>query len=483
MHDANRSEPLHQNHNHTPNRFSVIPTPDKLRADPRYTGRGIRIAFLDSGFYPHPDIADRVIAFNDIHGEDRSFAEISEPKAHHWHGTQTVVSCAGNGSLSNGIFKGVANESELVLVKVSSSGRIADSSIEAGLRWVLENRERYAIRILNISLGGDVDAPTAESRINRLCEELVAAGVLITVAAGNSYESCTLPPASSPSAVTVGGYSDGNHLGTGSFNLYHSSFGRTHDGNLKPEVIAPAMYVAAPILPGTPDYDAAQALTVLLETPDFSLRDQLSDRWRAAGLEPNILEVDTDKAREIIEYALQSRKLISAHYQHVDGTSFAAPITASVAAQMLEANPNLSPAAVKSILVTTATRIESARPIRQGYGVIDARRAVELAASERHFFDSHSYKAPIRDGRSVIFMFHDDHATSVNLVGDHNNWNRTRDSLRREPSGLWSIRIDLPEGSIRRYKFLIDGERWIEDPSHGMKEEDGLGGFHSLFHI
>lgn len=483
MRDAKRSQPLLHNHSHLPNRFAVIPTPDKLGADPRYTGFGIRIAFLDSGFYPHQDIADRVVAFHDIHGEDRALADVSAPKAHHWHGTQTVVSCAGNGSLSSGYYKGVAHQAELVLVKVSRSGRIDDSSIVAGLRWIIENRERYSIRVLNISLGGDVDDPTPESQINLLCEELVDAGVVITVAAGNSEDSCTLPPASSPSAITVGGYSDGNQLTAKSLDLYHSSFGRTQDGNVKPEVIAPAMFVAAPILPGTPDYDAAQTLSLLAEAPDFKLRDLLSDHWGEAGLDAGTADLDADDARRVIEHELHRRKLISAHYQHVDGTSFAAPITASVVARMLEANPRLSPTAVKNILITTAERIEFERPIRQGYGVIDARRAIELSVSERHSLDSRTYTAPIRDGLSVMFTFHDDRAASVSLVGDHNDWDATRHPLTREPSGLWSIRVDLPEHTRLRYKFMIDGVRWTEDPSHGMKEDDGFGGFHSLLQI
>lgn len=34
-----------------------------------------------------------------------------------------------------------------------------------------------------------------------------------------------------------------------------------------------------------------------------------------------------------------------------------------------------------------------------------------------------------------------------------------------------------------RYKLLIDGAWWTEDTSHGLKEEDGFGGFHSILNI
>ncbi|MCC7307541.1 MAG: hypothetical protein IT173_08240 [Acidobacteria bacterium] len=74
-------------HSHLQNRFGVIPTPKKLDADEGFSGDGMTIAFLDSGFYPHPDITDRVKAFHDIQSEERLLTDIVEPKGHHWHGT------------------------------------------------------------------------------------------------------------------------------------------------------------------------------------------------------------------------------------------------------------------------------------------------------------------------------------------------------------------------------------------------------------
>src|SRR5262245_25229485 len=120
-------------HGHEPNRFAVIPTAEKLNADPRFAGRNVRVAFLDSGFYPHPDFADRVVAFHDISGEEKSLSQIITAVDHHWHGTQTVTACAGDGSLSRGVYSGLAFEAELVLLKVSHRGRIGDAEIESGL--------------------------------------------------------------------------------------------------------------------------------------------------------------------------------------------------------------------------------------------------------------------------------------------------------------------------------------------------------------
>ena len=470
-------------HPHSQHRHAVIPTSEKLNADPTFTARGITIAFLDSGFYPHPDIADRVTAFHDIHGEENSFTEIVEPLGHHWHGTQTLVSCAGDGRLSDGIYRGLAHESQLVLVKVSNRGKIDDESIEKGLLWVIENRGRYGIRILNISLGGDSDIGLAESSVNQLVEELIDSGVVVTVAAGNSDSTRSIPPASSPSAITVGGYTDQNQFDESEFGLYHSSFGATADGYVKPEIIAPAMYIAAPILPRTDDHRVAETLSILLAAPDYSFRELLEQSFANAGLDPAILGLSNDGARRMIEAELIVRKVVATHYQHVDGTSFAAPITASVAALMLQANPSLTPVMVKDILITTARRLGGHPTVRQGFGILNARLAVELASREVHSFDRRKYFPPRIERNQILFCFHDDAAKKVTLCGDFNGWDHESIPFARNGDGLWHTSIPCRPAGSYRYKFLIDGLRWTEDPSHGLKDDDGLGGFNSILSI
>lgn len=469
-------------HTHTQNRFAVIPTAEKLNANREFTGKGVTIAFLDSGFYPHPDFAQRVVKFHDISGEEISLKSI-KPKGYHWHGTQTVTSCAGDGSLSDGVYKGLASEANLVLVKVSKGGRISDDSIEKGLQWVIKNREKYNIRIVNMSLGGDLDVATNDSKINQLAEELVKLGVVLTVAAGNTDESHSIPPASSPSVITVGGYSDENKFDPENHALYHSNFGKTSDGLIKPEIIAPAMFVAAPILPETDEYEKAEILTEIANSPDYSFRQNFLDKWQKAGLPEYILSTDIRTARDLVEQELNQRNIVATHYRHVDGTSFAAPITASVIAQMLEANPNLTATIVKNILISTASRLTNFRAIRQGFGVLNAKLAVEEALKETHFFD-HETLSPRRiEGRNIYFLYHNDNAKTVHLVGDFNNWNPSENQFFKNEGGLWQVEITNPLTGKYRYKFIVDGANWKEDPANGMKEEDGYGGFNSILQI
>lgn len=482
MLDAKNIQTEKHAHTHAQNRFAVIPTAEKLNANPNFTGKGITIAFLDSGFYPHPDFVDRIIKFHDVTGEERSLKSI-KPKGYHWHGTQTVTACAGNGSLSDGIYKGLASEAKLVLVKVSNNGSIPDKNIEKGLKWVLSNREKYKIRIVNLSLGGDMDAPTNKSKINQLAEELVKLGVVVTVAAGNTDESNSIPPASAPSVITVGGYSDENNFDSENHELYHSNFGKTADGLIKPEIIAPAMFVAAPILPETEDYEIAETLSMLEDAPDYAFQVFLEEYWQKAGLSSDIISFETEKARKLVEYALHRQKVVATHYQHVDGTSFAAPITASVVAQMLEANPNLTPAIVKNILISTASRLSGFSAIRQGFGVLNAKLAIEEAVKETHFFNHETLTPPRIEGEKIVFYYHDDNAQTVHLSGDFNNWDSTENQFVKNGDGLWHTEIsNLPSGKYR-YKFVIDGINWKEDTSNGMKEEDNFGGFNSILII
>lgn len=467
-------------HSHAQNRYAVIPTADKLNADLRFTGKGVVLAFLDSGFFPHPDFADRVVAFHDVSGEEKSFHSIREPKNHHWHGTQTVTAAAGNGALSDGVYGGIARDARLVLVKVSENGRISDESIEKGLLWILENREKYRIRLLNMSLGGDMDLSFAESRINALAEELIKQGVSVTVAAGNSAGAPVIPPASAPSVITVGGYSDENQFSEDRFELYHSNFGATRDGFLKPEIIAPAMNVAAPILPGTTDYVAAETLSMLANAPDYAFRILLDEYWEKAGLPDFIGFHGSASARERIEEELQKRQIVATHYKSVDGTSFAAPITASVIAQMLEANPALTPHAVKNILISTAQKLAHQPQIRQGYGVLNASLAVSVALGETHSLTSENYSPPRVENGKIVFYYHDDAARSVFLAGDFNDWKADATPFAKTADGVWCAAINRLKPGKYRYKFFVSGDVWAEDTSHGLKEPDGFGGFHSI---
>ncbi|MDZ7344083.1 MAG: S8 family serine peptidase [candidate division KSB1 bacterium] len=476
-------------HHHAPNRFAVIPTALRLQADTERTGRGVTIAMIDSGFYPHPDLIEpnnRIVALADVTQHEARYELNGKPYDWDWHGTQTSVVAAGNGWLSDGAYRSLASEAQVVLVKASDRGRIFEENIARGFEWVIRNKERYNIRVVSISLGGDDDVPHETNIVDQTAEEAVKRGLIVVAAAGNS--GCTdrpkpVPPANSPSVITVGGYNDNNLPGNQKLDLYCSSYGPTADGLLKPEIIAPAIWVAAPILPGTSAYPRAEALSQIIAAPDYLLPNLVHELWQQAELSEALAQASPEQIRAAVEAILRESKIVATHYQHVDGTSFAAPIVASVVAQMLEANPSLTPATVKQILIATADRIPGAPLVRQGYGVLNARRAVDHAAREMHALAHDHFQPPRAEMGTLVFFYHNDAAERVALAGDFNNWNANHARFVKTADGLWRVEIDSPPPGRYHYKFVIDGERWMDDPSNGLKVPDNYGGFNSVLNV
>ncbi len=363
----------------------VLSTPLRLDADERYTGKGVTIAFLDSGFYPHVDLTtpkNRILAYRNLLDADGDLNSLFQPDVASWHGMMTSVVAAGNGSLSNGFYRGLAPESDVVLVKLARTGRITDQNILDGLEWVFENREKYKIKVINISAGGDDEQHYLSDPLSQAVERCTAEGITVICAVGNAGHMPNhpvVPPASAPSAIAVGGLDDKNSVNRAKRGMYRSSYGPTIDGFQKPEVIAPSIWVPAPILPNTPTAQQAH----LLDTLDHSEDDALHSIIRAnAGIDDELdaaLDRPVHSIRQIILLKLRRENVITKHYKYVDGTSFSAPIVSSLVAQMIEANPGLSPQNIKKILIETSERLPHYEVDRQGWGVIDPRKAVEAA--------------------------------------------------------------------------------------------------------
>jgi serine protease AprX len=367
----------------------VLSTPLRLDADERFTGRGVTIAFLDSGFYPHVDLTtpkNRIVGYRNLVEQDGELGSLFQPDVASWHGMMTSVVAAGNGSLSNGFYRGLAPDSDVVLVKLARTGRITEENIQVGLEWVLENREKYNIRVVNISAGGDFEQSYLEDSLSRTVDLCTVAGITIVCAVGNAGHLPThpvFPPASAPSCIAVGGLDDNNSINRAKRGMYRSSYGPTVDGLQKPEVIAPSIWIPAPILPNTPTAQQAELLQKLDKSEDTDLYDIIR---ASPGVDEELdaaLDRPVHSIRQIILLKLRRENVITQHYKYVDGTSFSAPIVSSLIAQMLEANPSLTPQKIKRILISTAERLPHYEVDRQGWGVIDPRKAVELALASR----------------------------------------------------------------------------------------------------
>ncbi len=357
-------------------------TPHRLGLPPAYTGRGVTIAFIDSGFYAHRDLKGRIKAYIDATTEAITQpAAISKALAYSWHGMMTSVIGCGDGATSGGRYRGVAPAAELVLIKVSNPRNgIKEADILRGLEWVLAHHRRYGIRVVNLSVGGDYVSFDGQHPLHLTIRRLTEAGLLVVAAAGNRAVNHLYPPASSAEALTVGGVDDSNTPDRAHWHLYGHNYGLAYDGSLKPDLVAPARWIASPVMPGTSvAWEAFWIGPFLAARPDDPVR-RLVDSGRAARTLQRLFGVShgADLLTTLQARAYQ-HKLIDAHHQHVDGTSVAAPMVSGIAALMLEARPTLSPADLKAILLRTAQPLTHQPRERQGAGVVDATQAIRAA--------------------------------------------------------------------------------------------------------
>jgi serine protease AprX len=367
--------------------------PERLDASPRFTGRGTVLALVDSGFYPHPDLMRprrRIKAYADATSEEAVADDFFTPRTWSWHGTMTACTAAGNGYVSGGRYRGLASEAEVVLIKAGlSDGRILGKHIAHAIRFPLRY-PHLGIRILNVSLAAPSNDPDLAD-VEAAVAEVVSAGITVFAAAGNSPGRPSRPPASAPEAITVGGLDDkGDRHGDPS--LWPSSYGAIRPGLDKPDLVAPAIWVPAPMLPGTLVAREAGALFQLLSVlEELSVEQGFSEtRQRATSDE----RASVNGLIEAVAARISRQKYIGVDYQHVDGTSFASPIAASVAAQMLEANPDLTPAQIREGLLATAAAMPHYPKIEQGAGLLRPRQAVMWALQRKQ--DKHA--AAVEEG-------------------------------------------------------------------------------------
>jgi len=443
--------------------YGALPTPLRLHADHRYTGRGVTICFIDSGFYPHPDLTKPKNRIKAWVNAGKKKLEVHEFGAHEtpawpnwddlapsrWHGLMTSCVGAGNGYLGGGLYRGLASEADVVLICIrDAQGHLTEESIVRALDWVERNASRLDIRVVNLSVAGDQRPEPEPNEVDRTVDRLVSQGLVVTAASGNDGRRVLAPPATSPSAITVGGIDDKNSFDHEALEMWHSNYGVGIGQVGKPELVAPSMWVVAPLLCGSTVAEEAQKL--------FDAK-----------------ELDSGK--------IWNERLVTPHYKHVEGTSFAAPLCASAVACLIEAVPDIHPHTVKEVLLKTAERVKDASPQRQGAGVLRPGLAVAEALRHDHEALRKYERLPHVTKKTITFFLHDHDAQSVQVVTSWSGWQESVDLDQVEP-GIWKKRLPLPEKGRHHYKFVID-DRWLDDPSNPKKEPDGFGGYNSVLEL
>ncbi|HEY9528764.1 MAG TPA: S8 family peptidase, partial [Anaerolineales bacterium] len=286
-----------------------------IRADqvwnnaPYLQGTGIGVAIVDSGVNPNGDLytskgINRQIAdvrFNSDYNQNTSDG--------YGHGTHVASIVGGDGSESGGKYIGVAPLVNIVNVKVSNDdGSAMMHDVVAGLQWILENKDAYNIRVVNLSLNSSVAESYHTSPLDAAVEILWFNKIVVVASAGNRGDGAIYPPANDPFIITVGATDD---KGTSSIAddvvASFSAYGQTSDGVKKPDLVAPGTNIIARLV--------NQNMGLAAAHPTYKVGDR---------------------------------------YFRMSGTSMAAPMVSASIALLLQDEPALTPDQVKYRLMSTA---------------------------------------------------------------------------------------------------------------------------------
>lgn len=182
-------------------------------------GKGVTVAVMDTGMMLHPQLQTNALFFRDFVNGRREFYDDNG------HGTH-VCGIIGSTQI------GMAPQCKLIALKVldeNGGGDIVCSM--KGFRWILENQEKYNIRIVNISMGMKPGVNLwGEERILRAVETLWDMGIVVVAAAGN------LGP--SEGSITIPGLSK-KIITVGTADVMNSGRGSLQKQILKPDLVAP----------------------------------------------------------------------------------------------------------------------------------------------------------------------------------------------------------------------------------------------------
>ncbi len=514
---------------------AVLSQAKRLPDYPAFTGAGVTIAFLDSGYYPHPDLLAtdawpggdaphwprlsqaqlraaissqplRLVDYVDLtdFGEQLGLETPSlwDGAGDSWHGQMTTAIAAGNGLLSNGRYRGLAPQASILPIKIGrGGGRIPEEDILAGLQWLLtdDRWQRYGVRVINISVGGDFPQDWQDNPVCRAAHALAQRGVFIAAAAGNRGIEELLAPAQTPTVFTVGGVDDQNRrwrpgcaTDVAQLTLYPHNYGSVHwAGRLirKPELLALGRWLPSPVLPNSRVFRETYAIAEVRQV----LRRQAAELGAVDVVDPANPPPWLPDAWAGLRRHMNAHKLVHPCYQHVDGTSVSVAQVSAVAAQMIEANPALLPEDVRYLLADSALPLRHLPTLLRGAGLLMPARAVaaalrtrggrltgypvsgtHLAGHELHKWASRGtvrIQAPAASGAHEFAVYLGclaPDAAQVSVVGVFNRWQPGATPLQPATGGWWHTILRLRPGQYP-YRF------WIDNPAHpgGAWQRDG----------
>ena len=342
---------------------------DAMRSIPEnsgLSGSGIGIAIVDSAVF------DGHHSFLGNNGNKRIVEKKefitggSEDKF--GHGTHVAAIAAGRGgkpgdNLSTNTLKdyqGIAPEANIIAVRaLDNSGRGTTAKLIEAINWIMRERVRYNIRVVNMSLGTPAVETWRNDPLCRAVRQMTAAGIVVVAAAGNNGKNAAgqkiygaiHSPGNDPTVITVGAT---NTFGTDARSddsiATYSSRGPTRSGYL--------------------DQNGVRVYDHLIK-PDLVAP---GNKIIAAKSKDNVFTTSNPQLQVSVTPTNNDLQLM-----YLSGTSMATPVVSGAVALMLQANPKLTPNMVKMILTYTAQPLAGFNHFEQGAGQLNVEGAVRLA--------------------------------------------------------------------------------------------------------
>lgn len=285
-------------------------------------GKGVTVAFIDSGVYPHPDLLrprNRVIDFKDF------LNGIASPYDDNGHGTACIG--AGFGASIDGRFKAAAYEANIICAKAFDRfGAGLYSDILAAMQWIIDIKEKRSIKIAVLPFGTASFSKNFDL-LSIASERLWKNGIFVCTCAGNygPFESSITSPGVSPFSYTTAACST---VELPPKVAYFSGKGPVYFKCTKPDAIMPGVHV---------------------ET----------------------LNTDTSYLPKDKGHTKSSS--LASLYTEYNGTSIASSCTAATAALVYQKLGNLSPDDIRSVLKACTVSINEVKNV-QGNGIINIKK-------------------------------------------------------------------------------------------------------------
>ena len=383
--------------------------PEQVGADKLHdwgiTGRGATIAFIGTGMWLTDDLIrnsknqHRLLAHYDaINAVDLPTDNGGDNSDKHGHGSHIAAVAVNNRQDSNGGYLGIAPDADLVVVKAfDDRGRGRYIDVINAIDWVVANRNKHYIRVLNLSFGAPVRSHYWEDPLNQAVIKAWQAGIAVVTSAGNTGpDPMTIGvPGNVPYVITVGAITGGyTPTDPGDDRLTgFSSSGPTLDAFVKPDVITYGGH--------TKGY-MQRSSTIADAHPD---------------------------------------SLLNSHFDEMSGTSQAAALVSGTVALMLSDNAGLTPDDIKCRLMASAKAAVAADGqlayslFQQGAGQINAWDAVMSTRTDcaNNGLDIDAdlqglthFQGPVQIDANGDFFLHDSEGNTrieANIWDEDSTWN------------------------------------------------------------